>query len=138
MSDLKLKIVSNHGTLLEQNVEMVVLPGYFGDIGITAGERVFVYLLKAGIIYVFNSSGVSARYFVFGGRFKLENDELVVATEQQLIDLSKIDKEDINNKIQTFEELKTKTDNKTLLENYEHTISAYKEALLSENTRLYK
>ncbi|MCL2566550.1 MAG: hypothetical protein FWE18_00435 [Alphaproteobacteria bacterium] len=138
MSDLKLKIVSNNGTLLEQNVEMVVLPGYFGDIGITAGERVFVYLLKAGIVYVFNNGNVSARYFIFGGRFKLENDELIVVTENQMIDLSKINREDINSKIQHFEDLKSKTDNQTLVENYENTIAGFKEALLSENIRLYK
>ncbi|MDR0483685.1 MAG: F0F1 ATP synthase subunit epsilon [Alphaproteobacteria bacterium] len=138
MSGLKLKIVSNKGKLLDQDVDMVVLPGYFGDIGITAGERVFVYLLKAGIIYIFNGSTVSARYFVFGGRFKLENDELVVATEHPIIDLSKIDKTDINNKIQHYEDLKSQTQDTILIKNYEDTINSYKEALQSENVRYYK
>lgn len=138
MSSLNLKIVSNKGVLLEEKIDMAVLPGYFGDIGITAGERVFVYLLKAGIIYLYKGSSVSSRYFIFNGRFKVEGDELVIATEHQIIDLSKMDKDAIDEKIKHYEGLKSNTKNEILIKNYENNILAYKEALASENVRLYK
>lgn len=138
MSSLNLKIVSNKGILLQEKIDMAVLPGYFGDIGIVAGERVFVYLLKAGILYLFNGSHVSARYFIFNGRFKLENEELIIATDNQIIDLAKIDKTEINEKIQHYEDLKSGTSDEILLKTYEKNILAYKEALASENVSYYK
>lgn len=138
MSSLNLKIVSNKGVLLEEKIDMAVLPGYFGDIGITAGERVFVYLLKAGIIYLFNGSTVSSRYFIFNGRFKVEGEDLIIATDHQIIDLSKIDKNDIDEKIKHYENLKSNTKDEILIKTYENNILSYKEALASENIKMYK
>ncbi len=140
MSTLNLKIVSKKGVLLQEKIEMAVLPGYFGDVGITAdeSERIFVYLLKAGILYLFNGSRVSNRYFIFNGRFKLEGEDLIIATDHQIIDLSKMDKSAIDKKIESYEYLKSKTEDQILIKNYENNILAYKEALASENINLYK
>lgn len=138
MSSLNLKIISSKGLLLEEKIEMAVLPGYFGDIGITAGERVFIYLLKAGIVYLFNGSSVSSRYFVFNGRFKVEGEELIIATDYQIIDLSKMNREELDEKIKHYETLKSNTKDEILVKNYENNILAYKEALESEHVKLYK
>ncbi len=101
---MNLTIYSQEGLKLQTTTDLVVIPGLNGDIGIESSERVLVYLLKAGVIYIFENSKVKDRYFIYSGQFLAKDNELTITIEGDLIDLSKTTQNDINQKINTTKE----------------------------------
>ncbi len=134
---LDLRIISNKKQLLKEEVDMVVLPGYFGDIGINSGDRIYVYLLKPGIIYLFNNNRVSARYFIFNGRFKLDNQDLIVITEGSIINLDDFNTNSLQEQIKKYEEIIGHTTDIHITNYYTREIDNYKEVINSVGVKNY-
>jgi F0F1-type ATP synthase epsilon subunit len=117
----------------------VVIPGLNGDIGIESSERVLVYLLKAGVIYIFENNKVKDRYFIYSGQFLAKDNELTITIEGDLINLSKINKDEIIQKINTLKETLKETLTKTNTEdefktNFYQTLLTNEELLLTTLT----
>jgi F-type H+-transporting ATPase subunit epsilon len=64
---LSLQLVTPEKLLLEQPVEMVVIPGAMGDMGVMEGHAAVVTTLRAGLVTVYERDEPKERYFVRGG-----------------------------------------------------------------------
>ena len=136
---MNLTIYSQSGLQLKTTTDLVVIPGLNGDIGIESSERVLVYLLKAGVIYIFENNKVKDRYFIYSGQFLAKDNELTITIEGDLINLSKINKDEIIQKINTLKETLKETLTKTNTEdefktNFYQTLLTKEELLLTSLT----
>ncbi|HTQ72296.1 MAG TPA: ATP synthase F1 subunit epsilon [Acidocella sp.] len=64
---LALEIVSPERLLLARDVDMVVVPGTEGDIGILPGHSKLVTSLRGGLVDIYEGSKITDRFFVTGG-----------------------------------------------------------------------
>jgi F-type H+-transporting ATPase subunit epsilon len=64
---IALEIISPEKLLLSKDVDMVVIPGTEGDIGVLPGHAKLITSLRGGLVDVYENKQISARYFVSGG-----------------------------------------------------------------------
>ncbi len=64
---LALEIVSPERLLLARDVEMVVIPGTEGDLGILPGHSKLVTSLRGGLVDIYENNKITDRFFVTGG-----------------------------------------------------------------------
>jgi F-type H+-transporting ATPase subunit epsilon len=64
---IALEIISPEKLLLSKDVEMVVIPGTEGDIGVLPGHAKLITSLRGGLVDIYENKQISARYFVSGG-----------------------------------------------------------------------
>ncbi|GAN80898.1 ATP synthase F1 subunit epsilon [Acidocella aminolytica] len=62
-----LEIVSPERLLLSRDVDMVVVPGTDGDLGILPGHAMLVTSLRGGLVDIYEGNRVTDRFFVTGG-----------------------------------------------------------------------
>ncbi len=62
-----LEIISPEKLLLTRNVDMVVIPGTDGDIGVLPGHSKLITGLRGGLVDIYEQGKISSRYFVSGG-----------------------------------------------------------------------
>lgn len=137
MSVLNLKILSFKSVIFNSVVESVVLPGLDGDISITA-PRNFAYLLNSGMIYVFSNSKLIKRFFVYNGHFQVKNNNIIVNTLDDIMDLDTIEVNAINEKILHYNNLLNNANNEVNKALYLNKITFYKNAIESKNIFSYK
>lgn len=75
-------LVSPEQLLLSEAVEMVVLPGVEGDIGVLPGHAPVITQIRPGTICVFEGGQVKKRLFVEGGFAEVMPDRCTVLAEQ--------------------------------------------------------
>ncbi len=99
MADGKLnfELVSPEKLLLSEDVEMVVVPGSEGDLGVLAGHAPVVSSVRPGMISIFDGNTVTARLFVVGGFVEVTAGRCTVLAEEALpmeeIDRPSVEKE---------------------------------------------
>ena len=86
-----LEIVSPEKLLLSRPVEMVVLPGYEGEMGVLAGHSPMIVLLRGGTIRLYDNGQVKERLFVSGG-FAEVTPERVTVLATEATDVAQVDK----------------------------------------------
>ncbi len=64
---LALEIVSPERLLLARDVDMVVVPGTEGDLGILPGHAKLVTSLRGGLVDIYEAGKITDRFFVTGG-----------------------------------------------------------------------
>ncbi|MBI1276178.1 ATP synthase F1 subunit epsilon [bacterium] len=64
---LSLQLVTPEKQLLDQPVEMVVIPGSMGDMGVMEGHAAVVTTLRSGLVTIYERDVPTDRYFVRGG-----------------------------------------------------------------------
>lgn len=64
---IALEILSPEKLLLSKDVDMVVIPGTEGDIGVLPGHAKLITGLRGGLVDIYENKQISARYFVSGG-----------------------------------------------------------------------
>ncbi len=64
---LALEIVNPERLLLARDVDMVVIPGTEGDLGILPGHSKLVTSLRGGLVDIYEGSKITDRFFVTGG-----------------------------------------------------------------------
>ncbi|MGV3278603.1 hypothetical protein ACFX5K_03035 [Rickettsiales bacterium LUAb2] len=126
---LKINIYSLKTSLHEENIDVAILPGLNGDIGVADGSRYLTYLLKEGIVYLKKNDQVVKRLFIFGGRFLAHDNVLNITTEYEVIDLDKITLEDIHLRVKAAEKKLTSA-TKVAYKDF------YKDSLVKENKLL--
>ena len=62
-----LEIVSPERLVLSRPVDMVVIPGSEGDMGVLEGHTPMIVLLRGGVIALYQDDQVTDRLFVAGG-----------------------------------------------------------------------
>ena len=76
-----LDLVAPEKLLLSEEVEMVVLPGVEGDIGVLPGHAPVITQIRMGTICVFESGQVVKRLFVEGGFAEVMPERCTVLAE---------------------------------------------------------
>jgi F-type H+-transporting ATPase subunit epsilon len=62
-----LEIISPEKLLLTRDVDMVVIPGTEGDIGVLPGHSKLITGLRGGLVDIYEKGKISDRFFVSGG-----------------------------------------------------------------------
>ncbi len=111
---IELEIVSPMRLVLSRPVDMVVMPGYEGDLAAMEHHAPMITLLRGGVIALYEGTNVTDRFFVGGGfaeitpeRCTILADDIVpvedlsVETAQRGLEAaesawSEVDKNDIN------------------------------------------
>jgi F-type H+-transporting ATPase subunit epsilon len=87
-----LSLVTPDGPVFEGEVEMVIVPGAAGEIGVLARHAPLVAMLKAGGIRVHVTEGQVQEYASGPGFFKVEQDR-AIALVDDAVDVKEIDSE---------------------------------------------
>ncbi len=78
---IQFELVSPERLLVSQAVEMVVVPGAEGDIGVLPGHAPLISNVRPGIIAIFEGSKVAQRIFVAGGFAEVTAERCAVLAE---------------------------------------------------------
>ena len=128
MEDIfKLEIISPEKIILSEDVKMVTLPSYEGDMGVLKNHISIITFLRPGIIKVQKKEGNINDFFVQDGTVEYFNDNLIVlsASVMNIKDLSKEFVDNLNKDTQEKLEDKNITDHDRYILN--HKLNALKE-----------
>jgi F-type H+-transporting ATPase subunit epsilon len=64
---IALEIISPEKLLLARHVDMVVIPGTEGDLGILPGHSKLITGLRGGLVDIYQNDKITDRFFVSGG-----------------------------------------------------------------------
>lgn len=64
---IALEIISPERLLLARDVDMVVIPGTEGDIGVLPGHAKLITGLRGGLVDIYEGDAITDRFFVSGG-----------------------------------------------------------------------
>ena len=92
----KLEIISPEKIIFSDNVTMVTLPSYEGDMSVLKYHISIITFLKPGIIKIQKNDGNFEEFFVQDGTIEYFNDSLVVLSESA-INVKNISKEFLDN-----------------------------------------
>ena len=81
---VELEIVSPERLLLSRPVEMVVVPGSEGDIGVLQGHTPMIVMLRGGTIELYEGNRVTDRLFVAGGFCEITPERCTVLADEAL------------------------------------------------------
>jgi F-type H+-transporting ATPase subunit epsilon len=82
---IQFELVSPERLLVSQAVEMVVVPGAEGDIGVLPGHAPLISNVRPGMIAVFEGNKVVERIFVAGGFAEVTPERCTVLAEAATI-----------------------------------------------------
>jgi len=118
--NFKLEIISPERIFFSDDVKMVTLPSYEGDMSILKYHISIITFLRPGIIKVQKNDGSFAEFFVQDGAVEYFNDSLVVlsASAINVKDLSKEFVDNLNKDTQNKLTDKNITDHDRYILNY--------------------
>ena len=128
MEDIfKLEIISPEKIIFSEDVKMVTLPSYEGDMGVLKNHISIITFLRPGIIKVQKKEGNINDFFVQDGTVEYFNDNLIVlsASVMNIKDLSKEFVDNLNKDTQEKLEDKNITDHDRYILN--HKLNVLKE-----------
>jgi F-type H+-transporting ATPase subunit epsilon len=88
---VEFELVSPARLLRSEPVEMVVVPGAEGDIGVLPGHSPLIATVRPGVIEIHESGDIKERIFVAGGFCEISPERCTVLAEEA-IEVSSIDK----------------------------------------------
>jgi F-type H+-transporting ATPase subunit epsilon len=78
---IDLEIVSPARLVLSRSVDMVVMPGYEGDIAAQGNHAPMIILLRGGVISLYDGPNVVSRLFVAGGFAEITKDRCTILAD---------------------------------------------------------
>lgn len=135
---LKLSILGLKGKIFNDDVDMIVIPGIYGDMSINAVGRDFVHLLTTGVIYVYKGSSVVRRFLIFAGSVLSTDHEIVISVNKDCLDLAKVDKTYFTKAISRYEDLLSEATEETDKTFFQQEIESYKKAQSLVDANYYK
>ena len=88
---VEFELVSPAKLLKSEPVEMVVVPGAEGDIGVLPGHAPLIATVRPGVIEIYESGDVKERIFIAGGFCEVSPERCTVLAEEAII-VTSIDK----------------------------------------------
>ena len=88
---VEFELVSPAKLLKSEPVEMVVVPGAEGDLGVLPGHSALIATVRPGVIDIHEGDSVKERIFVAGGFCEISPERCTVLAEEA-IEVSAIDK----------------------------------------------
>ena len=94
---VKLELVTPERVLIEDAVEMVVIPGTEGDFGVLAGHAPMISSVRPGVIEIYEGTAVKDRIFIAGGFAEVTALRCTVLAEEAMrlpdLDRAKVEAE---------------------------------------------
>lgn len=87
-----LQIISPEKTLFDESIEMVIIPGTEGDIGVLSNHMPLITSLRLGNIYIYKDKKVIKKFLVNGGILEVIENRCTLLTE----DISDLENEVVN------------------------------------------
>jgi F-type H+-transporting ATPase subunit epsilon len=78
---LTLEIISPEKLLVSKPVDMVVIPGTEGDLGILPGHSKLITSLRGGLVDLYENNAITDRFFVSGGFAEVTEDRCSVLAD---------------------------------------------------------
>ncbi len=78
---IALEIISTEKLLLSRDVDMAVIPGTEGDIGVLPGHAKLITGLRGGLVDIYENGSISARYFVSSGFAEITESRCAVLAD---------------------------------------------------------
>lgn len=78
---VSLEIVSPAKLLVSQAVDMVVIPGLEGDLGVLPEHSPMITVLRGGEVILYEGERITARYFVTGGFAEITEERVTVLAD---------------------------------------------------------
>ena len=78
---IALEIISPEKLLLTRDVDMVVIPGTDGDIGVLPGHSKLITGLRGGLVDIYEKGHISSRFFVSGGFAEITESRCAVLAD---------------------------------------------------------
>jgi F-type H+-transporting ATPase subunit epsilon len=78
---ITLEIISPERLLLSKPVDMVVIPGTEGDLGILPGHSKLITGLRGGLVDIYEAGKITDRFFVSGGFAEVTEDFCAVLAD---------------------------------------------------------
>ncbi len=101
MADMvEFELVSPQRLLLSEPVEMVVVPGAEGDIGVLPGHSPLICSVRPGVIDIHEQGNVRERIFVAGGFAEVSPERCTVLAEEA-VPVSNIDRSEADERLET-------------------------------------
>jgi F-type H+-transporting ATPase subunit epsilon len=97
---VQLEIVSPARLLLSRAVDMVVMPGYEGDLAAMENHAPMITLLRGGVITLFYGTTPGDRFFVGGGFAEITADRCTILADD-VIPVAELTTADANQRLQT-------------------------------------
>lgn len=79
---IELEIVSPARLVLSRSVDMVVMPGYEGDLAAQENHAPMITLLRGGVISLYDGANVVGRLFVGGGFAEITADRCTILADE--------------------------------------------------------
>ena len=106
---VQLEIVSPVRLLLSRAVDMVVMPGYEGDLAAMENHAPMITLLRGGVIALYEGSQVTDRYFVGGGFAEITPERCTILADDA-IPVSELSAADADARLQAADQAWTNVD----------------------------
>ena len=87
-----LQIISPEKTLFDESIEMVIIPGTEGDLGVLSNHMPLITSLRLGNIYIYKDNKVIKKFLVNGGILEIIDNRCTLLTE----DISDLESEVVN------------------------------------------
>src|SRR6201997_2658693 len=81
---VQFELVTPERLLLDEMVEMVVVPGTEGNFGVLAGHAPLISTIRPGTIEIYEGRTVTRRIFVVGGLAEVVPDRVTVLADEAL------------------------------------------------------
>lgn len=81
---VEFELVSPERLLMSESVEMVVVPGGDGDIGVLPNHSLLITTVRPGVIIIHNDGKVVERIFVGGGFCEVSPERCTVLAEEAI------------------------------------------------------
>jgi F-type H+-transporting ATPase subunit epsilon len=78
---ISLEIISPERLLLARPVDMVVIPGTEGDLGILPGHSKLITGLRGGLVDIYEAGKITDRFFVSGGFAEVTEEHCAVLAD---------------------------------------------------------
>ena len=97
------ELVSPERLLVSEDVEMVVVPGEEGDLGVMPGHAPVIANVRPGTICIFSGNAVARRLFVAGGFLEVTPERCTVLA-QEAVAVEDIDQADLQTQVKHLNE----------------------------------
>ena len=88
-----LQIISPDESIFDEEIEMVIIPGTEGDIGVLSNHMPLITSLRLGNIYIYKNKKIIKKFLVNGGIIEVLENRCTLLTE----DISDSESEIIDN-----------------------------------------
>ena len=126
---VQFELVSPEELLVEEAVEMVVIPGEEGDFGVLPRHAPMLSTVRPGVISIYENSSVRDRIFVAGGFAEVTPERCTVLAEMAM-PVEDIDRSDAEQKLSDARDDLKDAKDETERRSAERQIAAY-EAMLA-------